>query len=275
METTGRPAETDRADRGLREGAGPLPHRRRPRSRVRRGPRARPVHGGPEPRRPAPAAGSRGRSGSVADEFRSTFTDGLVANGAGPHYTPVEVSLEGERFPLQTGSVAIAAITSCTNTSNPSVMVGAGLLAKKAVERGLTTPPWVKTSLAPGSRAVTVYLDRAGLTPFLDELRLRPGGLRLHHLHRQLGAAGRADRAGHRAERPRRRGGALGQPQLRGPHPPPHPRQLPGLAAAGRGLRPRRPGGHRPHHRAARRGLGRRAGLPRRHLADLRGDRRG
>ena len=107
----------------------------------------------------------------MADEFRTTFTDGLVANGAGPHYTPVEVSLEGESFPLQTGSVAIAAITSCTNTSNPSVMVGAGLLAKKAVERGLTTPPWVKTSLAPGSRAVTGYLDRAGLTPFLNELR--------------------------------------------------------------------------------------------------------
>jgi aconitate hydratase len=109
--------------------------------------------------------------GSVAREFRSTFTEGLEPNGAGPHYKQVDVSVEGERFPLATGSVAIAAITSCTNTSNPSVMVGAGLLAKKAVERGLTTPPWVKTSLAPGSRAVTGYLDRAGLTPYLDELR--------------------------------------------------------------------------------------------------------
>ena len=66
--------------------------------------------------------------------------------------------------------MAIAAITSCTNTSNPSVMVGAGLLAKKA-ERGLRTPPWVKTSLAPGSRAVTGYLERAGSFPYLDELR--------------------------------------------------------------------------------------------------------
>ena len=107
----------------------------------------------------------------VADEFRTNFTEGLVANGAGPHYTPVDVSVDGATFPLQTGSVAIAAITSCTNTSNPSVMVGAGLLAKKAVEKGLSTPPWVKTSLAPGSRAVTGYLDRAGLTPFLDQLR--------------------------------------------------------------------------------------------------------
>ncbi len=68
------------------------------------------------------------------------------------------------------GSVVIAAITSCTNTSNPSVMLAAGLLAKKAVEAGLETKPWVKTSLAPGSRVVTDYLDRAGLTPYLDKL---------------------------------------------------------------------------------------------------------
>jgi aconitate hydratase len=68
------------------------------------------------------------------------------------------------------GSVVIAAITSCTNTSNPSVMLAAGLLAKKAVEAGLQTQPWVKTSLAPGSRVVTDYLDRAGLTPYLEKL---------------------------------------------------------------------------------------------------------
>lgn len=64
----------------------------------------------------------------------------------------------------------IAAITSCTNTSNPSVLMTAGLLAKNAVERGLKTKPWVKTSLAPGSRVVTDYYAKAGLTPFLDEL---------------------------------------------------------------------------------------------------------
>ena len=68
------------------------------------------------------------------------------------------------------GSVLIAAITSCTNTSNPSVMLGAGILAKKAVERGLRSKPWVKTSLAPGSKVVTQYLKRAGLTPYLEEL---------------------------------------------------------------------------------------------------------
>ncbi|MGC8460547.1 MAG: aconitate hydratase AcnA [Candidatus Dormibacteria bacterium] len=71
---------------------------------------------------------------------------------------------------LHSGAVAIAAITSCTNTSNPSVMLGAGLLAKKAVERGLTVPSYVKTSLAPGSRVVTDYLDRAGLTQYLNTL---------------------------------------------------------------------------------------------------------
>jgi aconitate hydratase len=71
---------------------------------------------------------------------------------------------------IRNGTVAIAAITSCTNTSNPSVMLAAGLIAKKAVEAGLRTKPWVKTSLAPGSRVVTDYLDAAGLTPYLEEL---------------------------------------------------------------------------------------------------------
>jgi aconitate hydratase len=71
---------------------------------------------------------------------------------------------------LEHGSIVIAAITSCTNTSNASVMLAAGLLAKRAVERGLNRQPWVKMSLAPGSRVVTAYYERAGLTPFLDEL---------------------------------------------------------------------------------------------------------
>ena len=84
----------------------------------------------------------------------------------------VEVTLEdGTSFPLDNGHVVIAAITSCTNTSNPSVMIGAGLLARNAVERGLTRKPWVKTSLAPGSTVVTEYLERAGLTEHLDALQ--------------------------------------------------------------------------------------------------------
>ena len=77
---------------------------------------------------------------------------------------------------LDHGSVVIAAITSCTNTSNPSVMVAAGILAKKAVERGLTVPPWVKTSLAPGSRVVTDYYTKAGLMPYLEKLRFNVVG---------------------------------------------------------------------------------------------------
>ncbi|MGA2569423.1 MAG: aconitate hydratase AcnA [Terracidiphilus sp.] len=77
---------------------------------------------------------------------------------------------------LDHGSVVIAAITSCTNTSNPSVMIAAGLLAKKAVERGLTVPPWVKTSLAPGSRVVTGYYQKAGLLPYLEKLRFNVVG---------------------------------------------------------------------------------------------------
>jgi aconitate hydratase len=84
---------------------------------------------------------------------------------------PVSVQLaDGKRIDMDNGHVVIAAITSCTNTSNPLVMVGAGLLAKHAVEKGLARKPWVKSSLAPGSRVVTDYLDRAGLTPFLDQL---------------------------------------------------------------------------------------------------------
>ncbi|MEZ4554741.1 MAG: aconitate hydratase AcnA [Dehalococcoidia bacterium] len=96
---------------------------------------------------------------TIADEVKA---------GAGPD--PVHVGENGVAYDLTNGSVVIAAITSCTNTSNPEVMVGAGLLAKKAVERGLAAKPWVKTSLAPGSTVVTQYLDEAGLTPFLDQL---------------------------------------------------------------------------------------------------------
>ena len=81
-----------------------------------------------------------------------------------------QVTMGGESFPLRDGAVVIAAITSCTNTSNPSVMVGAGIIAKRAVERGLRTKPWVKTSLAPGSKAVTEYLKRAGLAQHLEAL---------------------------------------------------------------------------------------------------------
>ncbi|PKN82307.1 MAG: aconitate hydratase AcnA [Chloroflexi bacterium HGW-Chloroflexi-9] len=90
--------------------------------------------------------------------------------GQGSSATPVVVHDDGSTYEIENGSVVIAAITSCTNTSNPEVMIGAGLVARKAVEAGLRTKPWVKTSLAPGSKVVTDYLNQAGLTSYLDEL---------------------------------------------------------------------------------------------------------
>ena len=82
----------------------------------------------------------------------------------------VKIKTENSEYLISDGAVVIAAITSCTNTSNPNVMLGAGLVAKKAIERGLNTKPWVKTSLAPGSRVVTTYLEKAGLSSFLESL---------------------------------------------------------------------------------------------------------
>src|ERR1700716_2376746 len=98
---------------------------------------------------------------------KSSFTK--VVEGAPQKH--VSVRNNGDSFDLSSGSVVIAAITSCTNTSNPSLMLGAALLAKKAVERGLHVKPWVKTSLAPGSKVVTDYLHAAGLTPYLEKLK--------------------------------------------------------------------------------------------------------
>jgi aconitate hydratase len=111
------------------------------------------------PRRPQ----DRVPLGKVWESFTSVY-------GESDKRVPVQINGNGSSE-LQDGSVVIAAITSCTNTSNPSVMLAAGLLAKKAVEKGLRSKPWVKTSLAPGSRVVTDYLEAAGLVPYLDELR--------------------------------------------------------------------------------------------------------
>ena len=84
--------------------------------------------------------------------------------------------MNNEEFALYDGSIVIAAITSCTNTSNPSVMIGAGLIARKARERGIDVKPWVKTSLAPGSKVVTDYLHNAGLLEDLEALRFHVVG---------------------------------------------------------------------------------------------------
>jgi aconitase A len=143
------------------------------------------------PRRPQ----DRVALGGVRENFRGAFREQIMAttpepnsktlgafesegghpatdDGADAGWRPRTVAreIDGERVRVSDASVVIAAITSCTNTSNPSVMVAAGMLAKNAVERGLKARPWVKTSLAPGSRAVTDYLNNADLTPFLEAL---------------------------------------------------------------------------------------------------------
>jgi aconitate hydratase len=119
---------------------------------------------------------------AVADTFPASDPTSEQAPGGLPEPEPdsvpvavvgpgrSSVHVPGTDYDLEHGSVVIAAITSCTNTSNPQVMVGAGLLAKKAVERGLRSKPWVKTSLAPGSKVVTEYYDKAGLTQYLEQL---------------------------------------------------------------------------------------------------------
>jgi aconitate hydratase len=109
---------------------------------------------------------------------RGTVTDTGIAERVPVHLTTTvkeRFGVDPDTY-LDHGSVVIAAITSCTNTSNPSVMVAAGILAKKAVEKGLTVPPWVKTSLAPGSRVVTDYYTKAGLLPYLEKLRFNVVG---------------------------------------------------------------------------------------------------
>src|SRR4029079_6262181 len=144
----------------------------------------------------------------------------------------------------------IAAITSCTNTSNPSVLLAAGLLAKKAVEKGLTVKPHIKTSLAPGSRVVTEYLTKTGLLPYLEKLgfdvaaygcttSIGHGGdpaPKRHYALRTNTPFARSRppaQRRHRHQRPRVRGGAVGQPQLRGAHPSEPQGELPDVAAAG------------------------------------------
>jgi len=106
---------------------------------------------------------------------RGAVRDTALAAATVPNTVQGRFGVDPDTY-LDHGSVVIAAITSCTNTSNPSVMVAAGILAKKAVEKGLSVPPWVKTSLAPGSRVVTDYYAKAGLLPYLEKLRFNVVG---------------------------------------------------------------------------------------------------
>ena len=116
-------------------------------------------------------AGPKRPEGRVAlQDMKSTFETALASEYRKSDGVGVRVPVEGEDYTLGHGDVAIAAITSCTNTSNPGVLIGAGLLARNALERGLKVKPWVKTSLAPGSQVVAQYLERSGLQKSLDKL---------------------------------------------------------------------------------------------------------
>ena len=121
------------------------------------------------PKRPQDRIALGDLPAAFARDLPALLPSGFSVNGDGAR--TVQVDLDGETCELGDGSVVIAAITSCTNTSNPSVMVGAGLMAKKAVEFGLQVKPWVKSSMAPGSKVVTDYLEASGLMQYLDQLR--------------------------------------------------------------------------------------------------------
>ena len=171
------------------------------------------------------------------------------------------------------GAVIIAAITSCTNTSNPRNVIAAGLLARNANRLGLMRKPWVKSSLAPGSKAVALYLDEAGLTAGARAARLRRRRVRLHHLQRHVGRARSEDPAGDHRARPVCDRGALGQPQLRRPHPPVREAGVPRLAGAGGGLRHRRHDPLRHREGCVRHRCGRQADPAQGPVADGCGDR--
>ena len=234
---------------------------------------------------PSAATLSNASSAATTDTGAGLVADGgkLMGETVGhsemitnrPTATPInllESTHEPEFKPGDTqvghGSVLIASITSCTNTSNPSVMLGAGLLAKKAVELGLRVDPAVKTSLAPGSRVVTDYprQERAAALP--RPARFPGRRLRLHDLHRQFRSAAPEDRGGDHLARPRGGVGLERQPQFRGARASEHQGELPDVAAAGSGVRARGPRGPRPIQRPHRQGQGRRRSLPARHLAE-------
>ncbi len=241
-----------RSRRGVRQGTGHVA-RRRPRTRVLRVPRARPVDRRAVDRRPeAPAGPHRAaRSRRTRSARTSTTTSKSITRppehparrgrrGVVPGQRPGRAVLRRRRrrrrrpvrrqrfrgppvqagqgrsaergdFVLDHGAVVVAGITSCTNTSNPSVMLGAALLARNAVEKGLTTKPWVKTNMAPGSQVVTDYYEKAGLWPYLEKLGYYLGGYGCTTCIGNTGPAARRRSAqGHQRQRPHGHRGAVG-----------------------------------------------------------------
>ena len=188
---------------------------------------------------------------------------------------PVKITLGEQTVELDDGAVVIAAITSCTNTSNPEVMIAAALLAKKAAERGLAPKPWVKTSLAPGSRVVMDYYDRAGLTPWLDKLGFNLVGYGCTTCIGNSGplipAVSAAIAEGDLAVCSVLSGNRNFEGRI---HPETKLNYLASPPAGGR-LRAGRHHGHRPDHRPAGHRRRRATGLPARYLAVAGRDRRG
>ena len=267
-------SEAGRAGRGVLEGAGPLPHREHAGAGVQRQARARPGRRSSRASRAPSGHRTACRCAPTKAAWKSALADYLQGK-AGDADKAVPIEMGGQRGELRHGSVVIAAITSCTNTSNPSVMLGAGLLARKAAARGLAVKPWVKTSLAPGSKVVTRYLQDAGLMGDLEKLGFNLVGYGCTTCIGNSGPVPEPVARAIEARRPRRRRGALGQPQLRGSRQSAHARQLPRLAAARRRLRAGRHHGLRPRERSPRDRSAGQAGVLPRHLADARGGRHG
>ena len=220
-------------------------------------------------------AGPKRPEGRIAlEDIASGFAKALETEYKKTVDAARRYAVEGNDYDLGHGDVVIAAITSCTNTSNPSVLIGAGLLARNANRLGLKQKPWVKTSLAPGSQVVAEYLEKSGLQKELDQIGFNLVGFGCTTC---IGNSGPlpgpiSKTINDKGLIARRR--ALRQPQLRGPRLARRAGELSGLAAAGRRLRAGRHGDQGPHHRAYRRGSRRPSGLPQGHLADEPGDRR-
>ena len=187
----------------------PSSSRPMPRSRACGAPRSRPSRSSPTRCRstsatscrawPAPSARRTAcRSTQAAQQFVANMEKEFDRKDDGKR-----IACEGTDYDLGHGDVVIAAITSCTNTSNPYVMLGAGLIARNAVKHGLKVKPWVKTSLAPGSQVVTEYLEASGLQKDLNKIGYNLVGYGCTTLHRQFGPAARSGDQGDRRRRPR------------------------------------------------------------------------
>ena len=247
---TGRDDDARGPGRGLRQGAGAVPRARR--SRARCSPSSaeldlstvEPSLAGPVAA-PGPGVARRTPSPASAGHWRRRRRDGADRSRRFVRWTP---RLDGGgHAEIADGHVVIAAITSCTNTSNPQVMLAAGLLAQKAVARGLRLQA-VGEDLAGAGVARRHGLLRAGRTARpVGDPRFPARRVRVHDLHRQLGPAPARRVRGRARGGPVRGRGAVGQPQLRRPHPPRRPAELPGVTASGRGVRAGGDHGPRPH----------------------------